>query len=93
MGVGKEILQIEFFMPDGSIRKYVVGEEFDRKTNTGIHSYDGFVRISLFGAIDETAYSGRTFSTFISMPTSIPHSMEYLEVRPWYGKPQSPGAR
>ena len=93
MGVGKEILQIEFFMPDGSIRKYVVGEEFDGKTITGIHAYGDFVRISLFGIIDETAYSGRTFSTFISMPTTIPHSMEYLEDRPWYGRPQSPGER
>ena len=85
MEVKKDISQVEFFMPDGSIRKYVVGEEIDEKKITEIRMNSDFITVTFFEII-ETYFSCRESVTFLTMPTSIPYSIGYEYEKPWYAK-------
>lgn len=83
----KDISQVEFFMPNGSTKKYVVGEDIDGRTIIKIREYDSFIRISLFEII-ETPSSYREDIDYLRMPTSIPYSLSYTDVKPWYAQPR-----
>ena len=74
----KLISKVEFFMPNGETKTYLIRQKVDGRYVSEITERKNCIMISLVKEINN-----RIDTIYLTIPTSIPYSLIFSDVAPW----------